>query len=135
MIARDDFACIQRGMPFGDVFGHAVIHAQVKHLIKIAVVQISLPIDGNQRAAHHSARRGWIEGADQRGHVLFVFACRDQKIKKSPNRHVRNAVQFIEDDAEFVLQNLLVIGFEYVLIRWKRRAAGIVNQVQLQSLV
>lgn len=51
-----------------------MVDFEVEHLVEIAVVEVSVPADGEGIAAHEAIDGGGIEGVDERLHVLFVLA-------------------------------------------------------------
>ncbi len=51
-----------------------VVDFEVEHLVEIAVVEVSVPADGEGIAAHEAIDGSGIEGLDKCLHVLFVLA-------------------------------------------------------------
>ena len=102
---------------------------QIQHLIEVAVVQSSIPSDGDGIAAHQARDGLWIERLGQPIHVVLVVAGSQEKLQEPADRHVRDAEEMIELDAELVIEHAAKIGFQRSL--WWREECPyrIVNQL------
>jgi len=61
---------------------------QPQHLVEIAVVDVALPVDREQRAAHHAVEVVGAMRAVQQRHVLVELALGDQRRAEALDRHV-----------------------------------------------
>src|SRR5207245_841124 len=75
---------------------------QHQHLVEIAVVDVALPVDREQRAAHHALDVVGAVRAVQQGHVLAELALGGQRRAEALDRHVGEGIATIEDDAEAI---------------------------------
>ena len=108
-------------------------HFQIEHLIEVAIVQSSVPSDGNRVPAHQTRYGLWIERLGQLLHVLRIVARSQQKLQKPADWHVGNAEEMVELDAEFVIEHPPKIGFQRSLWWREECTYRIVNQVQNQT--
>ena len=86
-----------------------------QHLVKIAIIDLSVPTDGNQIAAHDIFSGAHIKIIYQKCHVFFVFIFSEQLIQKSFDRHVGNCEEMVKLDSEEFVQFFFVIEFEILL--------------------
>jgi hypothetical protein len=84
--------------------GRGKPYLQIEHLIEIAIVQPSIPSDGDRVSAHHARNGERIKRLGQSFHVLFVVARSQQKLQKSADGHVRDAEEVIELDAKLLIE-------------------------------
>ena len=102
-----------------------------EHLIKIAIREISLPVDRQHRAAHQTINRRRIKCLCQLVHIGIELAALQQIIEKATNRQVRNRKQLGEFNAVACSEFTSVISLELLLIRRQRGADRVVHQSQL----
>ena len=100
--------------------------------IEITVKEISIPGDGDQRAAHESGHRAWIEVLRELLHVVFKIARGRQPEAESSQRDIGKGVKVVKDNPPLVLQTLTDPFFRLSLWGWQKSSGGIRDQVKLQ---
>src|SRR6267142_2364045 len=107
-------------------------HAE--HLVEVAVVHESLPVDGNQRAAHHALEVLVAVGGVQQRHVLVEGSLRHQRRAEALDRHVGERVEAVEAHTVALAELALVVRLELVLGRRQRGTLRVVDQVQREPV-
>jgi len=108
---------------------------QVEHLIEIAIVEIALPVDRDQAAAHDAVEIGVEVCVLQQLQVAVDLTPADEHRAEPLDRHVGEHEQAVEDDAVGLAKDALVFGLERRLRRRQRWALRIVDEVEDESLV
>src|SRR5712692_5114422 len=106
---------------------------QAEHLVEVAVVDVALPVDRQQRAAHHRFEILRSMRAMQQIHVLAELPLGDQHRAEALDRHVGESEQFVEHHAMRFAQVALVVRFELVLRGRQRRALRVVDEIQRET--
>src|SRR5262245_40031893 len=116
MIARHDFAILKRvGVDVPQKNRLPIVPLHPELLIEIAVINFTTPADTDRIAAHETFNSGWIEGLDQKLHVLIELIGVPQVSSESADRKIRKRVKAVEHDPEMLLQLSFVIGFKLIL--------------------
>ena len=110
----------------------AVAHRHTEHLVEVAVEQITLPVDGDQRTAHDLFEILVAVRRPQPRHVVGKLALGNQRAAEARDRHVGERVEPVEHDAEVLAELALVIGLELRLRRRQRWPLRVVDEVQRQ---
>src|SRR3569832_427127 len=120
-----------------DVHARPAVEAQrqAQHLIEVAVVDVTLPIDALEAAAHHRIEIGVAVRLVQQGHVILELALRQQGAAETLFGLVGERVEAVEDDAESIAQVLLVRRLQTRLRRGQVRPLRVVHQVQHETAV
>src|SRR5207249_7974180 len=109
------------------------VELDVEHLVEIAVVEPSVPSDRQDGPAHQAAHRRWIERRDETLHVALQIPGVDQPLEVAADRHVRQAVQRVEDDAVEAAQLAFPFRFQRSLRRREERADRIGHEHEAQA--
>src|SRR5262245_25815319 len=113
MAPDHDAAAEERGgIEVANVLRHDPIHAEVEHLVEVAVVEAAVPSHRDERPAHDPRNRGGVEGVDQTLHVTLEIPRRREPFQVAADRHVRDAVQRVEANAVQAEQFALPVSFE-----------------------
>src|SRR5574343_11913 len=74
----------------GQMNGAGLLSAEFKfeHLVEVAIEDLPLPADGQQRAAHYTIQVAWLVGTFEQLHVVVEFVARYQLAAEALNRHV-----------------------------------------------
>ena len=88
---------------------------ETEHLVEIAIVDITLPVDADKAAAHDGIQIVILVRLFQCLHVALELPSGQQATAETLDRHIRQREQMIENDAVVVEQDFLVIGFEFGL--------------------
>ena len=113
--------------------GAAERRRQPQHLVEIAVVEPSLPIDAEQRAAHHGVQVGGHAGVLEQLQVGSEPALADEGAAEALDRHVGEHEEVAELDAEVRAQLAPVVGLQRRLRRRQHRPLRVVDQVERQA--
>ena len=103
---------------------------QAKLLVEVAVVEITLPIDREQVAAHHVLEVFNAVRATQQLHVAVELPVGYQHRSKALDRQISQRKELVEDDAELLRQTVLVSRFKLFLRRRQTRPLRIENEIQ-----
>src|SRR3712207_3349296 len=75
MLFQYDFSFIKQvQVKIRDMSGRIGRNRQVQHLIKITVIQVSIPTHRYSIPAHHSSSCLWIKGISQLLHISFIIS-------------------------------------------------------------
>ena len=86
---------------------------KLQHLVEVAIEDLALPADGDQRSAHYAIQIGGLVGVLEQLHVVVKLVARHQLAAEALDRHVGQGEQLIEDDA--------VAGSQLFLVRLRQR--------------
>ena len=89
----------------------------IEHLVEIAVVELTVITNADQRAAHQAVDCARIEIPFQEIHIDAVLALAPQLFFEPVNGHVGDGQQVMELNSEALAKMLLVVGFELCLGR------------------
>ena len=104
---------------------------QLEHLVKIAIVNKTTPVDAQKPAAHHAFEILLFVSVDQDTHVSVELTGTCQFVPKPVNRHIGEGQKSVEANPE-AAEFTFVIGFQRLGIGWQAGTHGIVNEVQDQ---
>src|ERR1700747_872908 len=85
---------------------------KIEHLIEIAIVEKSAPVDGNQVSTHDPIEILFTMRPAQQAHIAIKLALRYQDRPEALNWHVGERVEMIELDPVLLAENAFVIGFK-----------------------
>src|SRR5688572_31991460 len=91
---------------------------QVEHLVEITVIDRPIPANADKTATHHLVQRDSVEVSFQQFPIAFVLAAQLEMRRIACDRHIREAKQLIEHDAEFFPQDIFIVLFE-LLLGWR----------------
>ena len=111
------------------------LQRQVEHLIEVAVVDIALPVHGQQRAAHHRFQVGFQVGVLEQAHITAELALGNQRAAETLDRHIGEGVESVEVHAIILAKVAVVVFFEFRLSRRQRRALRVVHQIERLAAV
>src|SRR3982751_6525623 len=106
---------------------------QIKHLIEVAVVDKTPPIDRDQVAAHDVIQIAPVMRALQEAEIAVELALDRQHGAETLDRHVGEREQTIEDNAVRLSENTLIVGFERLLRRRQGGPLRIVDKVENEA--
>ena len=112
-----------------------VWRGQMDHLVEIAVVDSSLPVDADQRAAHDVRDCLWIEIIYQQLHVGFSFTASLEVVREAVDWEVGQCEELIECDSELVLELGSVLRLQGRLRGREKCSSRVVDEVELQRRV
>src|SRR5215218_6503515 len=102
---------------------------QIEHLIEIAVIHKTPPVDRDQVAAHDAIQIAVDMRALQQAEIAIELALDREHGAETVDRHVGEREQTIEDNAVTLAKLAPVLGFERVL-RWRQRwALRIIDEI------
>lgn len=108
------------------------LEGQIQHLIEIAVIEPSLPIDADEGSTHNLfdvlGPKGILQGLE----IRVELPGGTQGAAKTLNRHVRERVKIVEDDAITLAQFPFVVVLQLLLRGRQKRTGRVVNQIQYQ---
>ena len=84
-------------------------------LIKIAVVNITFPGDGDQRATHESFNGAGVETGSKFLQITFQISRRLEPSAKPSQRHISKGEEVVEEYAPLLFQNLAESPLELFL--------------------
>lgn len=108
------------------------LEGQIQHLIEVAVIEPSLPIDADEGSAHDLFDVLGPKGIFQGLEIRVELPGGTQGAAKTLNRHVRERVKIVEDDAITLAQFPFVVVLQLLLRGRQKRASRVVNQIQYQ---
>src|SRR3989338_7959194 len=112
MITHQDLRAIHRiarKFPYLDSSSHSIPQRHIQHLIEVAIVDGTLPSHAEKAQTHDVIQGCRVETIFQKLHVLVILPSQSEKLLEARDRHVGETVETIEDDAESLLKNLLVV--------------------------
>lgn len=109
-------------------------HFQIEHLIEIAIVQSSVPSDGNCVSAHQVRDGLWIERLGQPLHVVFIVSGSQEKLQEPADRHVRDAEEVVELDAKLMIESAAKVGFQRSLGGGRNAPTGLLTRFRTKPL-
>ena len=120
--------CLQyfTDVQFLKIIGITNVHFE--HLVEIAIVDITLPVDAELVNAHQALHVSYAESILEQVHVIFEFTLGKQGAAKASNWHVGNGEQVVELDIEFFREKCFIVPLQAVLGWWQIRSGGVVNQ-------
>src|SRR5262245_15637136 len=110
-------------------------HRQVEHLVEVAVVDVTAPVNRNQGAAHDVVEVGIEMSILEETEIAVEFACGDECRAKALNWHVGQNKELVENDVVLLAQYPLVIGLQRGLRGRERGALWVVNEVERKARI
>ena len=126
-----------RGRKLGEVRSVAALagERQAQHLIEVAIVDVALPVDGEERTAHDRLEVLRLIRVLGQRHVFLEAALGDERAAEALDGHIRQDVEAIERDAERLREPLAIMLTRAALARRQGRSLRVVDQVQRESRV
>jgi hypothetical protein len=100
-------------------------HGKISRKVKITVIEISIPRDGDKGAAHEPFHSTGIETRYKLVQVSLEIAGLDQPLAKATERHVGKGEEIVENNPELVLKDLPESCLHLLLRGWEKRAGGV----------
>ena len=105
----------------------------VEHLIKITIIQLSVPADRDHGSTHDAGGGLGVVGRDQPAHIGFMLIGADEEFQEAADRHVGERVETVENDAVAFEEFAAKVGFDRFLTRGQERADGVGDEVERQG--
>ena len=97
MLTHGNLARLQFGkIKIAHVALHAGINTKAEHLIKVAIVQVSQPVDGDGVAAHDTRHSRGVKRVHKFLYVVVIVAGFQEKIQKTTDWNIGDGEQVVK---------------------------------------
>ena len=135
MIACHDSAVLQVPQVKGADVRGTICHRKIQHLVKVAIIQRTVPANGQRITTHDASSRCRIKGVCEPFHVPLIIAGLQQEFEKPTDWHIGNGVEMVKLHAMLGVKLFSKLRFDRFLFGWQKRAYGIVDEIQQQPAI
>ena len=98
-----------------------VLRIQLKHLVKVTIIDLTIITYGDEIKAHHVGSSRGIKGIDQSLLIFFKLSTSFKIFEKSFNWHIGNGVKIIKLNIKPLFKVSFIIFFKFFL-RWRKHS-------------